>query len=196
VLPIGLTLEELRDWALDAPLRIALVLIGAAILSRLSRRAIKLGLRRAGKARTGQRLDAVAAVLASAAGFTIWLIAVFTVLAELKLSIGPLLAGAGVAGIAVGFGAQALVRDFLAGAFILIEDQFAVGDRVEIGDAIGVVETIGLRTTRLRSDDGTVWYVPNGAIAQVGNHSQHTEPDGDPKPPGTGAAQPPSAPKN
>lgn len=202
MLPIAFTAEEFRDWALGAPLRIVLIVIAAAIVSRLARRAIKLGLRRMGDARlherlaaaralapqalletreheaerTGQRLDALAAVLASAAGFVVWLIALFTVLAELKVNIGPLLAGAGIAGIAIGFGAQSLVRDFLAGAFILIEDQFAVGDEVDLGDAVGVVEAISLRTTRLRSADGAVWYVPNGQIARIGNSTQRRPP--------------------
>lgn len=170
--PIAVTADELRDWALDVPLRILVILVVAAVLSRIARRAIKRGLRHAGTARTGQRLDALGAVLASTAGFAIWLVAAFTVLAELKVNVGPLLAGAGIAGIALGFGAQSLVRDFLAGAFILIEDQFAVGDEVDLGDAVGRVEEIGLRTTRLRSPEGVVWYVPNGGIARIGNHSQ------------------------
>lgn len=128
-------------------------------------------------ARAVQRLDALATALRSAASFVIWTIAAFMILAEVGVSLGPLLAGAGVVGIAIGFGAQSLIKDFLSGIFILIEDQFAVGDIVDLaegaGIASGVVEHVGLRSTRLRAVDGTVWHVPNGEILKVGNMSQH-----------------------
>ena len=75
--------------------------------------------------------------------------------------------------MAIGFGSQSLVRDFLSGAFILVEDQFGVGDIVDVGEASGTVEAVSLRTTRLRAIDGTVWHVPNGEIRRVGNMSQH-----------------------
>jgi moderate conductance mechanosensitive channel len=127
--------------------------------------------------RSTQRVDALTKVLRSAATFVVWTIAVFMVLGELGVSLGPLLAGAGVIGIAIGFGAQSLIRDFLSGLFILIEDQFAVGDIVDLaegqGIATGVVEHVGLRSTRLRAVDGIVWHVPNGEILKVGNMSQN-----------------------
>ncbi len=90
---------------------------------------------------------------------------------------GPSLASAGIAGLAIGFGAQSLVKDFLAGMFILVEDQYGVGDIIDVGDlsgtpVSGTVEAISLRTTRLRSVNGTVWYVPNGTVVRVGNMSQ------------------------
>jgi small conductance mechanosensitive channel len=94
------------------------------------------------------------------------------VLGELGISLGPLLASAGVAGVAIGFGAQSIVRDFLSGLFMLIEDQYGVGDIIDVGEATGTVEQVGLRTTRLRDVKGTVWYVPNGTVARVGNMSQ------------------------
>jgi small conductance mechanosensitive channel len=93
-------------------------------------------------------------------------------LGEFDINLGPLIAGAGIAGIALGFGAQSIVQDFLAGFFMLIEDQYAVGDIVDVGEASGVVEGMGLRTTRLRDVNGTLWYVPNGQIQRVANKSQ------------------------
>jgi small conductance mechanosensitive channel len=112
-------------------------------------------------------------VLRSVASFSIWTIATFMVLDQVGINLGPLIAGAGIVGVAIGFGSQSLVKDFLAGIFILVEDQFGVGDIVDLGEAVGVVEVVSLRTTRLRSVDGTVWHVPNGEIRRVGNKSQH-----------------------
>lgn len=104
----------------------------------------------------------------------IFTVATFLVLDEFGVNLAPLLAGAGVLGIALGFGAQALVRDFLAGIFIITEDQFGVGDIITIDQEVGgTVEAMSLRTTRLRAVDGTVWHIPNGEIRRVGNQSQH-----------------------
>jgi small conductance mechanosensitive channel len=103
----------------------------------------------------------------------IWATAALMCLGEVGIDLGPLIAGAGVLGVAIGFGSQSLVRDFLSGAFILVEDQFGVGDIVDVGEASGTVEAVSLRTTRLRAIDGTVWHVPNGEIRRVGNMSQH-----------------------
>jgi small conductance mechanosensitive channel len=89
------------------------------------------------------------------------------------VNLAPLLASAGIAGLALGFGAQNLVKDVVAGLFMLIEDQYGVGDVVELGDLVGTVEEIGLRITTLRDEDGVVWYVRNGEITRVGNRSQH-----------------------
>jgi small-conductance mechanosensitive channel len=99
-------------------------------------------------------------------------VAVLTVLGEFGVNLGPLIAGAGIAGVALGFGAQSLVKDFLSGIFMLVEDQFGVGDIVDVGEASGLVEGVSLRTTRLRDVEGTVWHVPNGEIHRVGNKSQ------------------------
>lgn len=99
-------------------------------------------------------------------------IAAVMILAELGFSIGPLLASAGIVGVALGFGAQNLVRDFLSGVMMMLEDQYGVGDVIDMGEATGVVEAVGLRVTRLRSIDGTVWYVRNGEVIRVGNSSQ------------------------
>jgi small-conductance mechanosensitive channel len=124
--------------------------------------------------RAEQRITALTSVLRSVASFVIFLIAGFLILGEIGLNIAPLLAGAGIIGIALGFGAQSLVKDFLSGLFILVEDQFGVGDIVDLDQqTAGTVEAVSLRITRLRAVDGTVWHVPNGEIRRVGNQSQH-----------------------
>ncbi len=121
-----------------------------------------------------QRIEALTSVLRSATTFAIWLIASFMILGTVGVNIAPLLAGAGVLGVALGFGSQKLVQDFLSGMFILVEDQYGVGDVVDLEmQTVGVVEAVSLRTTRLRAVDGTVWHVPNGEIRRVGNMSQH-----------------------
>jgi small conductance mechanosensitive channel len=127
--------------------------------------------------RRAARAETLGAVLRSLAGFCIWTIAAITILGELGVNLAPLIASAGIAGLAVGFGAQTLVRDFVAGMFILIEDQYGVGDVLDVGElsgtpVAGTVEAVSLRSTRLRGVDGTVWYVPNGQVLRVGNKSQ------------------------
>jgi len=103
------------------------------------------------------------------------LVAVFgtMVLSQLGVDIAPIIASAGIIGIALGFGAQSLVKDFLSGVFMIFEDQYGVGDVVDLGEAVGTVEAVSLRVTRLRDLEGTVWYVPNGEILRVGNKSQN-----------------------
>jgi small-conductance mechanosensitive channel len=124
------------------------------------------------RARIVQRARTIGLVLSNliTAGLTIS--ALIIVLSELGIAIGALAAGAGILGAALGFGAQTLVRDFLAGLFIVVEDQFGVGDTVDLGSASGVVESIRLRVTQVRDGEGTVWYVRNGEILRVGNQSQ------------------------
>ncbi len=122
--------------------------------------------------RRKQRVRALGSVLRSAASVTIFAIAGVVILGDLGINLAPLLASAGVVGIAVGFGAQNLVRDYLSGVFMLVEDQYGVGDVITVGDATGTVETVTLRITRLRSVNGIVWHVRNGAIETVGNESQ------------------------
>ena len=124
------------------------------------------------QARRTQRAETIGAVLRSVVTIVIWSIAVLTILEILGINLAPLIAGAGIAGVALGFGAQSLVRDFLSGMFMLMEDQFGVGDVVDTGVATGTVEGVSLRTTRLRDIDGVVWHIPNGTIWRVGNKSQ------------------------
>jgi small conductance mechanosensitive channel len=122
--------------------------------------------------RRHQRVHALGAILRSAASVTILAIVGVIVLGDLGINLAPLLASAGVVGIAIGFGAQNLVRDYLTGIFMLLEDQYGVGDVITVGDATGTVETMTLRITRLRDVNGIVWHVRNGTIDEVGNQSQ------------------------
>ncbi|MFJ1765104.1 mechanosensitive ion channel family protein [Amycolatopsis sp. NPDC088138] len=122
--------------------------------------------------RRRQRATTIGSVLKSMATFLIYGLAFILVLGELGINLGPIIASAGIIGVAIGFGAQNLVRDFLSGIFMMIEDQYGVGDVVDIGEATGTVEAVGLRITTLRDLKGTVWYVRNGEVLRVGNSSQ------------------------
>jgi moderate conductance mechanosensitive channel len=122
--------------------------------------------------RRRQRAETVASIMRSVVSITIFGIAAMIILGELRVSLAPVLASAGVLGLALGFGAQNLVKDFVAGVFMILEDQYGVGDVIDLGEIGGTVEGVGLRTTRLRDIRGTVWYVRNGEINQVGNKSQ------------------------
>jgi moderate conductance mechanosensitive channel len=124
------------------------------------------------QARRAQRARTVGSMLSSVATIVISTLAILMVLTELGFNLGPVLASAGIAGVAIGFGAQALVKDYLSGLFIVVEDQYGIGDTVDLGEAIGEVEEVGLRTTRVRGVDGTLWHVRNGEILRVGNMSQ------------------------
>ncbi|MBA2608101.1 MAG: mechanosensitive ion channel family protein [Actinobacteria bacterium] len=168
------------EFLLVRPLKIVLILVLAVVLGRLATRAIRrvVGTAqrrspvRAASPRASQRGGTVADVMSSLVRLAIFAIAALMALGQLGLNLAPLIAGAGIAGVAIGFGAQSLVKDFLAGLFILLEDQFGVGDTIDLGnDAVGVVEELNLRTTRLRGADGTVWFVPNGEVRRVGNAS-------------------------
>ena len=123
--------------------------------------------------RRKQRAATMASLLKSVSTGVIFTIVSFMVIAQLGYNIAPLIASAGILGVALGFGAQSLVKDFLSGIFMILEDQYGVGDVVNVGEATGTVEAVGLRVTRLRDVDGTVWYVRNGEILAVGNMSQN-----------------------
>ncbi len=192
-------LAELADMLLGTTLTVIAIFLAAILVNRFATRSIKRGLRtlhsgavrerpgalrrRAPAAlqetdeislRAEQRIEALTSVLRSIATAIIFTIAGFLIVGEFGLNLAPLLAGAGIVGIALGFGAQSLVKDFLSGMFILVEDQFGVGDIVDLDQQTsGTVEAVSLRTTRLRAVDGTVWHVPNGDIRRVGNKSQH-----------------------
>lgn len=127
-----------------------------------------------------QRREAVLGILKSVVSGMIYTTAIFMALGKIGIDLGPLIAGAGVVGVALGFGAQTLVGDFLSGIFILVEDQYGIGDEVTFrpksasGEpVVGVVEALSLRNTRIRAINGTVWHVPNGEMRAVGNTSQH-----------------------
>lgn len=191
---------RIADWLVDRPLRIALLIGLAWLLRKLVHRAIDrfehrmsegtvapraplpddtstVAGRRAMRehtlaARANQRAITIGTVLRSGTTLAIVLVAGLLVLSELDINLAPLIASAGIAGLAIGFGAQSLVKDFLAGMFIIFEDQFGVGDIVDTGLATGKIEEVSLRTTRLRDQSGTLWIVPNGEIQRVGNTSQ------------------------
>lgn len=189
-------LAESSDWLLAKPTTIVVILVLAVavrlvlhrLIRRLAHRAAEgtvPGVLAKGKGhrlleaspllseRRKQRADTMSSVLRSVTTGVIMSVAFLMVLDVVGLPIGPLLASAGIVGVAVGFGAQTLVKDFLSGIFLILEDQFGVGDLVDTGmGTVGTVEAVGLRVTRLRDGTGVVWYVRNGEILQVGNHSQ------------------------
>ncbi|MDF4250671.1 MULTISPECIES: mechanosensitive ion channel family protein [unclassified Streptomyces] len=185
----GWVQEHWSEW-LASGVRIVFVCVIAVVLRYLVRRAITQLITRmnrrseisdSGKALRGllvsgerrkQRSQAIGSILRSVASFVIMGTAALTVLSGLGINPAPLLASAGVAGVALGFGARNLVTDVLAGMFMLLEDQYGVGDRVDAGEASGVVLEIGLRVTQLRGDAGEIWYIRNGEIKRIGNLSQ------------------------
>lgn len=122
--------------------------------------------------RRAQRARTLGTLLRSVVTITVIAVAGLMILDEIGMNIAPLLASAGIVGVALGFGSQSLVKDFLSGIFMIVEDQYGVGDNVDLGDAVGVVESVGLRVTQVRDVNGTLWYVPNGQINRVGNQSQ------------------------
>jgi len=176
-------LQQVADWFTGAPLNITVIITLAIIISLLGQRSISNFMNRIASAdlipgpkrsgvRQKERAKTTSTVLKSTLNGVIWLIAIFMVLAEFGLNLGPLIASAGVIGVALGLGAQTLVRDILSGIFMLVEDQYGVGDKVDVLDVQGVVETVGLRVTTVRDSKGTIWYLRNGEILKVGNKSQ------------------------
>lgn len=179
------SLAGVLAWMTGWPMEVVAVAVATLLGVRLLRRWIRLAVHRvvAGASsgetdddaggrepeRAEARARSIAVVLASAAAIAVWVVSVITMLGLIGIDVAPMIAGAGIAGIAVGFGAQNLVRDVVAGLFILIEDQFGLGDVVEIDGVSGVVEALSLRATQLRSANGTVWFVPNGQITRLGN---------------------------
>lgn len=191
------TWESVRDWVIGVPLRVAIILAVALIVQLVLNRVIRRIVRRASERarvarleqmrqvtrtaelskvlltqRTEQRANAIGTLLRSVIGITVWSIALLMILPLLGINIAPLLASAGIIGIALGFGAQTLVKDYLSGILLIIEDQYGVGDVVDVGEAVGTVEEVALRYTRLRDLTGVVWYVRNGEILRVANRSQ------------------------
>jgi moderate conductance mechanosensitive channel len=179
------TLAESTQWVVDVPLRLIFILIGALLVNRVVRRLINdFAERKRTRAleqpdidpnsyrRQTLRVTTAASTIGSAATALIGAVAFLIVLGELGITLGPLLAGAGIAGIALGFGAQNMVRDVLAGLFVVFEDQYGVGDIIDAGRCTGVVEEVTLRITKIRDVQGTLWFVPNGTIEGVGNLTQ------------------------
>ena len=123
--------------------------------------------------RRAQRARTIGSLLKSIVSGVIFAVVLVMVISELGYDITPLITSAGILGVALGFGAQSLVKDFLSGIFMIFEDQYGVGDIINLGEVAGTVEAVTLRVTRLRDVDGTVWYVRNGEILRVGNQSQN-----------------------
>ncbi|MFI7013329.1 mechanosensitive ion channel family protein [Streptomyces sp. NPDC050164] len=180
-----------QNWStwLAISLRVLLIVVIAAVLRVVVRRAITKLIDRMN--RTGQSVDgsglggllvnverrrqrsqAIGSVLRSVASFLIMGTAALMVLGTFQINLAPLLASAGVAGVAIGFGARNLVTDFLSGVFMILEDQYGVGDTIDAGVASGEVIEVGLRVTKLRGDGGEIWYVRNGEVKRIGNLSQ------------------------
>ena len=192
-------LTQIVDWLIGRPLSVLATVIVAWIATRIAQRYVRrlvkrivapdrdATVRRLAKIgidnpasligtepvpRRDARATSISDVVGSTITAVIWVVAFILVLGEFGFDLGPFIAGAGIAGVALGFGAQSLVKDCIAGLFMLVEDQYGIGDIVDLGEAIGEVEQVTLRTTVLRSLDGTVWHVPNGEVQRVGNKSQ------------------------
>ena len=123
-------------------------------------------------ARHAARTRAIGSILRSLTSVLVLVITVLTVMRIIEIPLDPVLASAGIGGVALGFGAQSLVKDYLSGIFMILEDQYGVGDLIDVGEVTGTVEEVGLRVTRIRDAGGQVWYVRNGEIVRVGNQSQ------------------------
>ena len=175
--------QKVWNWFSGSPLHILVIIVVAIIAQRIGRRAITRAINRLASvdlvhgpghpiARQKERARTTGTVLTSTLNAVIWVIALGMILGEFGLNLGPLIASAGVIGIAFGLGAQSIVRDVLAGLFMLIEDQYGVGDRIDVLEISGAVERVGLRITTVRDDSGTLWYLRNGEIMKVGNRSQ------------------------
>ncbi len=175
--------QKVWGWFSGSPLHILVIVVIAIVAQRLGSRAISKAMNRLAAvdlvhgpghlaARQKERAKTTGTVLTSTLNAVIWVIALGMILGEFGLNLGPLIASAGVIGVAFGLGAQTIVRDVLAGLFMLIEDQYGVGDQIVVLEVSGVVERVGLRITTVRDDAGTLWYLRNGEILKVGNRSQ------------------------
>jgi small conductance mechanosensitive channel len=188
--------SDVAHWLVTSGLRIVAIIVVALLLRWLLVRAVRRLVRRTVESRVSERLtgnrttrvlvaaagglserrrqrtETLGSVLSSLATAVIFTIAALMVLSEFQVNLAPLLASAGVAGVALGFGAQSLVKDFLSGLFMMFEDQYGVGDLIDTGEAVGTVEEVTLRITRLRDPSGVTWYVRNGEITRIANKSQ------------------------
>jgi len=176
-------LKDAYNWFSGAPLHILLIIVVTFIFQTYGGRAITRAMDRIATAdfvpgpqrtvaRQKERARTLGSILKSTLNGTVWLIASAMILSEFGLNLGPIIASAGVIGVALGLGAQTIVRDILAGIFMLVEDQYGVGDDVDVLEVKGIIETVGLRITTVRSTDGTLWYIRNGEILKIGNRSQ------------------------
>jgi small conductance mechanosensitive channel len=173
IIVVGLVFRWFVNRAIDRIVRRASAGAVPGVIAGTKAGAVLADLRPGAGERRQQRAQTMGSILKSVSGGLIIAIIIVMVLAEVGVDIAPIIASAGIVGIALGFGAQNLVKDFLSGIFMIMEDQYGVDDSVDLGEAVGTVEAVGLRVTRLRDVDGTVWYVRNGEILRVGNQSQN-----------------------
>ena len=184
-------MHTLAHWFIGRPLTIMLIILATFILRglliRISNRFIKRvatmnASRRVSKLtqsdftaaqdRKDQRISSLSQLFRSIISVVVWSISTVTILSYLGINVTPILTSASVIGVAVGFGAQTLVKDYLAGISMIVEDQYAVGDVIDVGPVTGTVTDVGLRITRLQDENGTMWYMRNGEVTRIGNHSQ------------------------
>ena len=174
--------QAIWDWFNGSPLRVLAIFLSALISHLVGHRAIDRAIVRLANAdlkpgpgtakRQAERARTIGTVFSSTFNAAVWVIALGMILGEFGFNLGPVIASAGVIGVALGLGAQTLVRDILSGIFMLIEDQYGVGDDVKVQEVEGRVERVGLRITQVRDKNDVLWYIRNGEILVVGNKSQ------------------------
>jgi len=174
--------QAIWDWFNGAPIRILFIFVVAAIGHVIGHRAISRAIGRLATAdlkpgpgtakRQAERARTIGTVFSSTFNAAIWIIATGMILGEFGFNLGPVIASAGVIGVALGLGAQTLVRDVLSGIFMLVEDQYGVGDEIHVQEVEGKVEKVGLRITQIRDKSNVLWFVRNGEILLVGNKSK------------------------
>lgn len=191
-------IEDNLGAVIGIPLRILVIVVAAMLVRALAKRAITRVVERIlqpaegenGRSRSTrgpavlqrdpsraderreQRARTIGSVLSSIVTVVIAVMGLAMILDQIGIALGPLLASAGVVGLAIGFGAQSLVADYLSGMLIMVEDQYGVGDSVDLGEAVGEVEHVGLRLTQVRDINGGLWHIRNGEILRVRNDSQ------------------------
>jgi small-conductance mechanosensitive channel len=174
--------QAIIEWFSGAPLRVLSVLLIAMISQSVGHRTINRAVAKLASAdiklgpgvvaRQAERARTIGTVLTSIFTAFVWVISGGMILGEFGFDLGPVIASAGIVGVAIGLGAQTLVKDVLSGIFMLVEDQYGVGDQVKVGDVEGAVERVGLRVTTVRDASGTLWFLRNGEILVVGNRSK------------------------
>ena len=175
--------QAIWDWFNGAPFRVLVIFIVALIGQVIGNRAINRGIGKLAATdlrpgpgtakRQAERARTIGTVFSSAFNAAVWIIAIGMILGEFGFNLGPVIASAGVIGVALGLGAQTIVRDVLSGIFMLVEDQYGVGDEIHVQDVEGKVEKVGLRITQVRDKKGVLWFLRNGEILVVGNKSKN-----------------------
>ncbi|CAN2213013.1 MAG: mechanosensitive ion channel [Actinobacteria bacterium] len=175
--------QAIWEWFNGAPFRILVIFIVALIGQVIGNRAIDRGIGKLASTdlkpgpgtakRQAERARTIGTVFSSAFNAAVWIIAIGMILGEFGFNLGPVIASAGVIGVALGLGAQTIVRDVLSGIFMLVEDQYGVGDEIHVQEVEGKVEKVGLRITQIRDKKGVLWFIRNGEILLVGNKSKN-----------------------